>query len=151
LIYLDAGALLKFIKPELETEALRAWRQAFPEGTELVTSELAQLEITRTLLRAGIDHQRVPYLTGQALRGVYLIDLTSTVLTRAMAYRVPRLGSLDAIHLASADRFGPSSRSSSPTTTSWPRRLQTSDSPWPRRHDQSRFARPHGPTRLIPR
>ena len=105
MIYLDACALLKFIKSEQETEALRAWRQAFPEGTELVTSELAQLEITRTLLRAGIDHQRVPYVTGQALRGVYLVDLTSTVLSRAITYRVPRLGSLDAIHLASAEPF----------------------------------------------
>ncbi|MGH3905772.1 MAG: type II toxin-antitoxin system VapC family toxin [Pseudonocardiaceae bacterium] len=105
MIYLDACTLLKFIKSERETEALRAWRQAFPEGTELVTSELAQLEITCTLLRAGIDHQRVPYLTGQALRGVYVVDLSSTVLARAMAYRVPRLGSLDAIHLASADPF----------------------------------------------
>ena len=105
MIYLDACALLKFIRSEQETEAIRAWRHAFPDGTELVTSELAQLEITRTLLRAGIDHQRVPYVTGQALRGIYLIDLTSTVLARAMAYRVPRLGSLDAIHLASADPF----------------------------------------------
>jgi predicted nucleic acid-binding protein len=105
LIYLDACALLKFIKSEQETEALRAWRRAFLAGTELVTSELAQLEITRALLRAGVDHQRVPYVTRQALRGVYLVDLTSTVLTRAMAYRVPRLGSLDAIHLASADPF----------------------------------------------
>jgi predicted nucleic acid-binding protein len=105
LIYLDAGTLLKFVKSEQETEALRAWRHAFLEGTELVTSELAQLEITRTLLRAGIDHQRVPYVTGQALRGVHLVDLTSTVLARATAYRMPRLGSLDAIHLASADPF----------------------------------------------
>jgi len=105
LIYLDACTLLKFVKSEQETEALRAWRHAFPEGTELVTSELAQLEITRTLLRAGIDHQRVPYVTGQALRGVHLVDLTSTVLARATAYRMPRLGSLDAIHLASADAF----------------------------------------------
>jgi uncharacterized protein len=105
LIYLDACALLKFIRPERETEALRTWRQALPEGTELVSSEVAQLEISRTLLRAGIDHQRMPYLAGQALRGVYLVDLTSTVLARAMAYRVRRLGSLDAIHLASADPF----------------------------------------------
>ncbi|MGH3873116.1 MAG: type II toxin-antitoxin system VapC family toxin [Pseudonocardiaceae bacterium] len=105
MIYFDACTLLKFIKPEPETEALRAWRQAFPEDTELVTSELAQLEITRTLLRAGTDHQRVPYLAGQALRGLHLVDLTSTVLDRAMAYRVPRLGSLDAIHLATADPF----------------------------------------------
>jgi hypothetical protein len=47
----------------------------------------------------------VPYFTGQALSGVYLIDLTSMVLSRAMSYRLPRLGSLDAIHLASADPF----------------------------------------------
>ncbi|MGH3896646.1 MAG: type II toxin-antitoxin system VapC family toxin [Pseudonocardiaceae bacterium] len=107
MIYLDACALLKFIKSDAETEALRAWRQAFPVRTELATSELAQLEITRALLRAGVDHQRVPYITGQALRGVHLVDLTSTVIARAMAYRMPRLGSLDAIHLATADPFRP--------------------------------------------
>lgn len=105
MIYFDACALLKFIKREKESEALRAWRAALPAETELVTSDLARLEITRSLLRAGIDHQRVPYVTGQALQGVYLVDVTSTVLTRATAYLVPRLGSLDAIHLASADPF----------------------------------------------
>ncbi len=105
MIYLDACALIKFIRPEKETGALRAWRQALPNGTELLTSELSQLEITRTLVRAGADHQRVPYFVGQALRGVYLVDLTSMVLSRAISYRLPRLGSLDAIHLASADPF----------------------------------------------
>jgi predicted nucleic acid-binding protein len=104
-IYLDACALLKFIKPEAESAALRAWRESLPTETELVTSELATLEITRTLLRAGVDHQQVPYFAGQAVRGIYLVDLTSTVLGRAMAYQTPRLGSLDAIHLASADPF----------------------------------------------
>lgn len=105
MIYLDSCALIKFIKREPETDALRAWRQNLAAETELLTSELSQLEITRTLLRAGVDHQRVPYFTGQALSGVYLIDLTSMVLSRAMSYRLPRLGSLDAIHLASADPF----------------------------------------------
>jgi uncharacterized protein len=76
-----------------------------PGETELLTSQLSQLEITRTLLRAGVDHQRVPYFAGQALSGVYLVDLTSMVLSRAMSYRVARLGSLGAIHLASADPF----------------------------------------------
>jgi len=69
-------------------------------------------------MRAGVDHQRVPYVTGQALRGVYLIDLTSTVLARAMTYRMPLLGSLAAIHLATANPFRTELRSSSPTTTS---------------------------------
>jgi predicted nucleic acid-binding protein len=105
LIYLDACALIKFVKPERETAALRAWRQALPAGTELLSSELSQLEITRTLLRGGVDHQRVPFFAGQALSGVYLVDLTSTVLARAMSYRLPRLGSLDAVHLATADPF----------------------------------------------
>ena len=105
MIYLDSCALLKFIKAERETDALRAWRAALPPETELVTSVLARLEINRTLLRARVDHQRVPYFAGQALKGVYLVDLTSIVLERAGAYRVPRLGSLDSIHLATADPF----------------------------------------------
>jgi len=104
-IYLDACAVLKFIKAEAESAALRSWREALPADTELLTSELARLEITRTLLRAGIDHQQVPYFTSQAVRGIYLVDLSTTVLARAMAYRTTRLGSLDAIHLASAEPF----------------------------------------------
>ncbi len=105
MIYLDSCALLKFIKPEPETAALRAWRQNLPDGTEMITSELARLEITRTLLRAGLAHQLVPYHVDQALRGVYQVDLSSAVLARALSYRTPRLGSLDALHLASADPF----------------------------------------------
>jgi uncharacterized protein len=104
-IYLDACALVKFIRPEKETDALRNWREGLDDDNELITSELARLELTRTLRRANIDHTRVPHYVSQALRGIYLVDLTSTVLSRAVAYQIPRLGSLDAIHLASADPF----------------------------------------------
>jgi predicted nucleic acid-binding protein len=104
-IYLDSCALVKFIRAEAHTDALRAWREALDAGTELVTSELARLELSRTLRRARADPTRVPHYVAEALRGVYLVDLTSTVLARAVAYQVPRLGSLDAIHLASADPF----------------------------------------------
>lgn len=105
MIYFDSSALLKFVKREKESDVLRGWRGALPAGTEMLTSELAGLEISRTLLRAGVDHQRVPYVTGQALRGLYLVDVTSTVLTRARAYGIRELGSLDAVHLATADPF----------------------------------------------
>lgn len=105
MIYFDSSALLKFVKPEKETDALRTWRAALPADVELVTSELAGLEITRTLLRAGVEHQRVPYIAGQALRGLYVADVTSTVLARARGYGIRRLGSLDALHLATADPF----------------------------------------------
>ena len=107
MIYFDSCALLKFVKPEKESEALRAWRVAQPAGTEMVTSQLATLEISRTLLRAGVDHQRVPYVAIKATRGLFLADVTSTVLTRARSYGIRRLGSLDAIHLATADPFLP--------------------------------------------
>ena len=105
MIYFDSSALLKFVKPDKETRALREWRLAQPTDSELVTSQLAVLEISRTLLRAGVDRQRVPYVAGQAVRGLFLVDVTSTVLTRARSYRIRRLGSLDAIHLATADPF----------------------------------------------
>ena len=105
MIYFDSSALLKFVKREKESDVLRSWRHGLPTGTELVTSQLSGLEISRTLLRAGVDHQRVPYVTGQAVRGLYLVDVTSTVLTRARSYGIRRLGSLNAIHLATADPF----------------------------------------------
>ena len=105
MIYFDSSALLKFVKPEKETRALREWRLAQPTDSELVTSQLAVLEISRTLLRAGVDRQRVPYVVGQAVRGLFLVDVTSTVLARSRSYGIRRLGSLDAIHLATADPF----------------------------------------------
>jgi predicted nucleic acid-binding protein len=106
-IYLDSCALLKFIKPEKETEALRSWRSALPDDAELIVSELALLEITRALLRGGVDHTRVPYFVGQAVRSVYVVNLSGTVLDRARSYQVAKLGPLDAIHLATADPFRP--------------------------------------------
>jgi predicted nucleic acid-binding protein len=104
-IYFDSSALLKFVKPEKESQVLRDWRLAQPADAELVTSQLATLEISRTLRRAGVDHQRLPYVVGQAIRGLFLVDVTSTVLTRARSYGIRRLGALDAIHLATADPF----------------------------------------------
>jgi predicted nucleic acid-binding protein len=106
LIYFDTSALVKFVKREAESEALRSWRGRLPSDTELATSELADLEISRTLLRAGVDHQRVPYVAGQALRGLYVLDLTRAVLVRAKGYRLRDLGSPAAIHLATAEPFG---------------------------------------------
>ena len=107
MIYFDSSALLKFVRAEKQSQALRSWRLELDPGVELVTNRLAALEIGRTLLRAEVDQERVPYIVGQALRGLYLLDLTSTVLTRAQSYGNRKLGSLDAIHLASADPFRP--------------------------------------------
>lgn len=105
MIYFDSCALLKFIKKEAETEALRAWRAALPDDAEFATSALAHLEVTRTLLRAKADHQKVPFYANEALKGCVLLDLSPFVLERARSYRTARLGTLDSIHLATADPF----------------------------------------------
>ena len=106
MIYLDASALLKFIKLEKETDALRSWRLRLPTDINLVTSELARLEIGRTLLRGGgLAPQRLHETVEQALGDVIYVDLTKALLARAMDYSMPKLGSLDAIHLATAEPF----------------------------------------------
>ncbi|MGY1709088.1 PIN domain-containing protein [Geodermatophilus sp. SYSU D00758] len=106
MIDLEASAPIRFVRREPESEALRAWHGRLPPGNELATSELADRGITRTLLRAGVDHRRVPYVAGQALCGLYVLDLSGAALVRAKGYRLRRLGSLDAIHLATAEPFG---------------------------------------------
>ena len=57
------------------------------------------------MLRGGVEPTQVPYYVDQALKGIHVVDLSSTVLDRARSYQVTKLGSLDAIHLATADPF----------------------------------------------
>lgn len=107
MIYLDTSALFKFIRPEAETVALRAWRFALAASIELVTSRLAQVEVSRTLHRAGLPITQVAPTAALVLQGVFLVEMTTSVLTRARSVPVRRLGTLDAIHLASAEALAP--------------------------------------------
>ena len=50
MIYFDSSALVKFIKREAESEALRSWRGQLSAGTEPATSELADLAAAATEL-----------------------------------------------------------------------------------------------------
>lgn len=105
LYYMDACALLKLVQQEAETSGLRAWRAGLGAEVRLVTSQLAGVEIARTFRRAGADRQRIPFLVGNALTGVDQIILSDEVLARAAGYELQKLGTLDAIHLATADPF----------------------------------------------
>lgn len=103
LYYMDTCALLKLIKSENETEALRHWKIKLGAHARFVTSQLAGVELSRTFRRAGIDRQRIPFLVQNALKGVDQILLDDDVLTRAAAFETQKLGTVDAIHLASAE------------------------------------------------
>lgn len=98
MIYLDPSALMKLIRQEDETAALRQWLNARPEQP-VVTSELGRVEVLRAARRVG----------GQVLTEARAVvgDLDSVPLNRAVQDLAcdiadPPLRTLDALHLASA-------------------------------------------------
>ena len=102
-VYVDSSALLRVILGE--PGRLRIW----PSITTAVASELIRLECLRTIDRArvrlGLDDRSVAMYRADVLEAVdsfHLVALDSTVLERASAPFPTLLGSLDAIHLASA-------------------------------------------------
>jgi uncharacterized protein with PIN domain len=100
-VYLDASALVKLVKTEPETTALRA---ALGNEPSLVTSRIGVVETARAATRAGDDaalnalHALVPTMD--------LIELDRTVARRVMEVGPPVVRTLDAIHIASAALLG---------------------------------------------
>jgi len=84
---------------------MRYARGLRPPG-DLVTSEISRVEISRTLQRNGLAHDRVPYFVGRALRNLYILKMEDRVLRRAAGFPIAALGTLDAIHLATAESLG---------------------------------------------
>jgi predicted nucleic acid-binding protein len=98
LIYLDTAALVKLIRREPESDALADWLDARVTSTP-VTSVLAEVELPGALRRTEPDLvSSVPALFARIAR--YEID--ELVRTAAASYSTPDLGSLGAIHLATA-------------------------------------------------
>ena len=98
MIYLDSSALMKLVRREDETTALRDWLNHYPEQA-VVTSELGRVEVLRAARRLG----------GQALAearavvgDVDLVPLDRAVRDVACDIGDPLLPTLDALHLASA-------------------------------------------------
>jgi len=88
-----------------EPDRLASWSSI----THPVSSELIRLECLRTIdrarIRLGLDDRRVARHRADALEAIdtmTLVPLGSTVLERAASPLPTLLGSLDAIHLASA-------------------------------------------------
>lgn len=100
MIHLDAGALIKLVVPEPESISLQRYLDQTSEP--ISTSELATVEIHRALLRieAADESHR---LADQMLERILCIPVSAVVMA---ASRVSgrRLRSLDAVHLASAQR-----------------------------------------------
>lgn len=103
LFYADASALVKLVRDEAESDALRTYL----EDGDLVSSELVLTEVPRAVRRAAALDPGLPLdllldRTGQLLDAVALATLDRALLAGAGALAEPVLRALDAIHVATA-------------------------------------------------
>lgn len=109
-VYVDSSVLLRVVLGE--PRRLRIWGQI----SQAVSSELIRLECLRTMDRArltlGLEDEVVAKRRAavlEVIQGFTLVALAGPILERAAEPFPTMLGSLDAIHLASAllvrDRF----------------------------------------------
>jgi hypothetical protein len=103
IFYADTSALVKLVRDEPESEALRA----FLADADLVSSDLALTEILRAVRRAVDDDPALPLdllpeRAGALMEAIALRPVDRPLLLAAGALDEPALRALDAIHLASA-------------------------------------------------
>lgn len=111
MIYLDSSAIVKLVRVERESPALRDWLNARAEPP--VTSVLAEVEVPRALRRSSPVH--LAAMAGVLAR-ISRIEMDASVRATAGAY-VDALRSLDAIHLATAEMLVARGRSLSAFVT----------------------------------
>lgn len=108
LLYLDASALVKLVRAEPETDALRA----FVADADLATCELALTEVPRAARRVASRDPAFPL--DELLRradvlfdALALVPLERALLLAAGAFSEPALRALDALHVAAAISLTP--------------------------------------------
>jgi len=106
--YADASALVKLVRDEAESEALRA----FLADADLVSSELVLTEIPRAVRRAVAHDPALPLdllleRTAELIDALALCPLDRALLEGGGALTEPALRALDAIHVASAVALDP--------------------------------------------
>jgi predicted nucleic acid-binding protein len=102
LIYLDSAAIVKLVRSEAESLELTDWL-ASQRDSQLVSSALVEVEVARALRRVAPEA-----LTdiGIVLARIVRLGINAAVRARAAAYPNQFLGTLDAIHLATAQSVG---------------------------------------------
>jgi len=108
LFYADASALVKLVRDEPESPALRA----FVDDADLVSCELVLTEVPRAIRRAAADDTRLPLdllldRAEETLQAIALLPLERALLLLAGSLQEPALRSLDAIHVAAAASVSP--------------------------------------------
>jgi predicted nucleic acid-binding protein len=108
LFYSDASALVRLVRDEPESDALRV----FLADADIVSSELVLTEVPRAIRRAAAHDPRLTGETlmsraGEILDAVGLLPLDRALLLAAGAFAEPVLRASDAIHVAAAVELSP--------------------------------------------
>ncbi|MGH7911137.1 MAG: type II toxin-antitoxin system VapC family toxin [Candidatus Dormibacteraceae bacterium] len=108
LLYADASALVKLVREEPESAALRAYLV----GADLVSCELVLTEVPRAVRRAAQNDPRLPVdlllkQAGELLDAVALLPLDRSLLAAAGSLTEPVLRALDAVHVVAAVDISP--------------------------------------------
>jgi uncharacterized protein len=108
LFYADASALVKLLRDEPESPALRA----FLADADLICSEICLTEVPRAIRRAASEDPQLPLAlllqrAGELFDALGLLALERDLLAAAGALEEPVLRSLDAIHVTAAIALSP--------------------------------------------
>lgn len=103
LLYVDTSALVKLVVHEAESEALEA---ELNRWSDRATSALTTVELPRAVARRELEDVVRPELVDVLLAVIDEVSVNREVLRTAAQLGPPELGTLDAIHLASALSLG---------------------------------------------
>ncbi len=101
-LYLDSSALVKLVRTEAESAALRELIKAWPLQ---VSSELAKVEVVRAVRRATVEEE-LHCRAAELMTAINLLKISTEILNQASLIDPATVRTLDAIHLASARSLG---------------------------------------------
>lgn len=108
MLYFDTSALLKIIRTEPETFALRSYLRSRADETH-VSSALTRAEVARTVMREadtdGVVDQQLATTARRAIQQLMLWKISDDVLHATWEIPGRYVRALDAIHVATALRI----------------------------------------------
>jgi predicted nucleic acid-binding protein len=101
MIYLDTSGAMKLVRPEAHSEDLSRWF-SLRRQSSVLSSVLIEVELIRATRRSAPDKLD---RAAEVLRGVGVVTLSPSVISRASGYADADLRLHDAIHLATAEHI----------------------------------------------